>query len=311
MALDVESAVSGATGRCFDIQRWSLHDGPGIRTTVFLQGCPLVCPWCHNPESRSSGPEVRVIAGRCIRCGACLDACPHPAETVAGEVPAVDPARCVRCGLCVAACPTGARVLTGETFTAGEVLATVERDRPFYEESGGGVTFSGGEPFLQPRFLLACLSLARRGGIHTAVDTSGFAPREVVLEAARWTDLFLFDLKLLDGPRHERLTGAPLAPILENLRALDAAGASIWLRTPLVPGLNDAPADLDALGAFAAALPRTRRIHLLPYHRLASAKHRGLGREDPLDGLEPPPPPAVEAAAARLRSHGLDVRLGG
>jgi pyruvate formate lyase activating enzyme len=302
---------SARRGRVFDIQRYSIHDGPGIRTTVFLQGCPLSCPWCHNPESRSPLPEVRLIAGRCARCGACLEVCPRAPEPAEDGLPVIDPARCVHCGRCAEACPTGARRLAGGPVTVDQVLDAAERDRPFYEESGGGVTFSGGEPFLQAEFLLACLEGARRRGLHTAVDTCGYAPRETVLRAAAWTDLFLYDVKVVDPARHEAETGVPLAPILENLRALDAAGAAIWLRTPLVPGVNDSAEDLDALGRLAASLGRTRRIHLLPYHPLASEKYRGMGRPYALEGVARPSPERVEEAARRLRLYDLEVHIGG
>ena len=201
--------------------------------------------------------------------------------------------------------------MVGTELTLEQVIAAVERDRPFYEESGGGVTFSGGEPLLQAQFLLACLREARARGIHTAVDTCGYASRATVLGVAAWTDLFLYDLKVLDPVRHRRFTGVSLEPILTNLRALDALGASIWLRVPYVPGFNDDEANLDALGRFVSSLGRTRRVHLIPYHRLGSAKHSRLGNEDPMRDVLPPSAAAVEQAASRLRTYGLDVHVGG
>jgi len=302
------AAEAQRTGVCFDIQRYSIHDGPGIRTTVFLKGCPLACPWCHNPESIAPSPELRVLAGRCVRCGACTAACPLG---IADGPNLPDPARCLRCGSCAAACPTGARQLTGRTWTVREVLEAVLRDRPFYDQSGGGVTFSGGEPLAQWRFLLACLEAAQAQGLHTAVDTSGFASQRTVLAVAAWTDLFLYDLKVLDPKRHLRFTGVPLAPITRNLRALDATGARIWLRMPLVPGYNDDRANLEAVATFAASLRHTRRLHLLPYHRLGAEKYARLGGADPMGDAPSPTPDAVEAAAALLRGHGLDVHVGG
>jgi pyruvate formate lyase activating enzyme len=305
--IDHRPAPDALSGWCFDIQRYSIHDGPGIRTTVFLKGCPLACPWCHNPESRDRAPEIRILAARCIDCHACTAACPLG---LAEPARPPDPERCLRCGRCAHACPTGARELLGRRLTVAEVMTTVERDRPFYEESGGGVTFSGGEPLAQPGFLLACLAAARDRGIHATVDTSGFAPRETILRVAAMTDLFLYDLKVLDPERHERLIGVPLAPILDNLVALDATGAAIWLRVPLVPGVNDDDRALDALIAFVAPL-RTRRLHLLPFHRLGSDKLGRIGREDPMAGMPPSDPATVERIAARLREHGLEVRVGG
>jgi pyruvate formate lyase activating enzyme len=296
------------SGVCFDIQRYSIHDGPGIRTTVFLKGCPLACPWCHNPESQALRPEIRVIESRCIHCGSCGPVCP---QGLAGGPYPPDPERCLRCGLCAQACPTGTRQLVGRSYGVTDVLRAVERDRPFYDESGGGVTFSGGEPLAQWRFLLACLEAAQAQDLHTAVDTSGFASLVVIRAVAARTNLFLYDLKVLDPERHLRFVGVPLAPILRNLRALDAKGAHIWLRVPYVPGYTDDEENLAALGAFAAGLRHTRRLHLLPYHRLGADKYGRLGRPDRLGDVQAPSPAAVEAAATYLRSFGLDVRVGG
>jgi pyruvate formate lyase activating enzyme len=192
-----------------------------------------------------------------------------------------------------------------------ELVRQVERDRPFYEESGGGVTFSGGEPLLQSEFLTACLQELKRQGYHTAVDTCGFAPREAILEAAAWTDLFLYDLKFVDPGRHLKHTGVPVGPVLENLKALDGLGKTVWLRLPFVPGINDDAENLDAVGRFAATLESTRRLHLLPYHRFGAEKYRSLGREYPMGELSAPPSDALDAAARRLGSYGLEVHLGG
>jgi pyruvate formate lyase activating enzyme len=301
-------AEAQRTGVCVDIQRYSIHDGPGIRTTVFLKGCPLACLWCHNPESIARAPELRVLAGRCVRCGACTKACPLG---LADGPNLPDPARCLRCGSCAAACPTGARQLTGRAWTVQEVLDAVLRDRPFYDDSGGGVTFSGGEPLTQWRFLLACLEAAQAQGLHTAVDTSGFASLAVIRAVATRTNLFLYDLKVLDPERHLRFTGVPLAPILRNLRALDATGARIWLRMPLVPGYNDDRANLEAVGTFAAGLRHARRLHLLPYHRLGAEKYARLGRADPMGDVPSPTSDTIETAARILRAYSLDVHVGG
>ncbi len=290
-------------GRVFNVQRYSLHDGPGIRTTVFLKGCPARCLWCHNPESQSFAPEVLVVETRCAHCGTCAGACAH------GAPPPGSPL-CAACGACAEACPTGARQLAGRETTVDAVLEEVRRDRVFYEESGGGVTFSGGEPLAQPEFLAALLAACRADSLHTAVDTCGFSPRERLLAIVPLVDLFLFDVKLVDDARHLSLTGLPAAPILANLRALSAAGANLWIRVPIVPGHTDGDDDLAATADLVAGLPGVRRVSLLPYHRAGAPKAHRLGREYVLDTLAPPPPERLESLAALFRERGLPVQIG-
>lgn len=298
------------TGTCFNIQRYSVHDGPGIRTTVFLKGCPLSCTWCHNPEGMSRELELIVVQDRCVGCGACVEACPNPPVVNADGRAVTDRRSCLRCGSCVDVCVAGARRLVGQPMTVEELLTEIERDRAFYEESGGGVTFSGGEPFEQHEFLLACLRACRERGLHTAIDTSGHAPRDVILEAATLTDLFLYDLKLLGEAEHQELVGVPLAPVLGNLRALDEAGAGIWIRFPLIPGVTDGMDNIEALGRGVASL-RTRRVHLLPFHWTAADKYARIEREWRHAGLKDASEDRVKEAAEALGAMGLDVRIGG
>jgi len=300
------------SGIVFNIQKYSIQDGPGIRTTVFLKGCPLDCWWCHNPESQSPEPEITVIEGRCMRCGECRKVCVRggsPGRPGCG--PAGEPAACTLCGKCVEACPTGARQMVGRRMNAAEVLAEVLKDRVFYEESGGGVTFSGGEPLRQPRFLRALLQACRDAGLHTAVDTCGFAPKEDLLAVAPLADLFLYDLKFMDESRHARYTGASNVSILDNLRALGDIHGNIWIRVPIIPGLNDSARELEALARCAASVPGVRQVNVLPYHGAGAYKSPRVGRAYRLQETAPPSPEYMEDVAARFRGHGLSVRIGG
>jgi pyruvate formate lyase activating enzyme len=304
-------AVAGETGgTVFNVQRASFHDGPGIRTTVFLKGCPLRCPWCHNPEGVSAAPEVLVSETRCLHCGSCIEACPRPG----GPLPPgseLGSAGCTACGLCARACPSGAREIAGRTWSVGEVLDEVLRDRLTYEESGGGVTFSGGEPLAQAQFLMGCLDACRDEGLNTVVDTCGFAGRTVVTKVAERADLLLWDLKVLDPDRHLALTGAPLQPILDNLAAAALSGTPIWLRVPVIPGVNDDEATMRAAAQLAATTPAVRRVSLLPYHRTADGKRARLRREDPLPGTTPPTEERMHALALWFEGTGIETTIGG
>jgi pyruvate formate lyase activating enzyme len=265
------------SGVVFDVRRYAVHDGPGIRTTVFLKGCPLRCAWCHNPESQSPQPQLLVRATRCLRCGACVAACPHGALELRDGRVETDPGACAMCGACVDACPAEARATIGASMTVTDVLREVERDRLFYEDSGGGVTFSGGEPLAQAEFLLGLLGACRGRGLPTVLDTCGHAPVGHFLRAIALADLVLFDVKHADGERHREGTGVGNERILENLRHLAASDVAWIVRVPLVPGFNDAAEDLGAIAALLAALPRVPPVQLLPFHAAAEEKHRRFG----------------------------------
>jgi pyruvate formate lyase activating enzyme len=293
------SEAPDVTGRVFDVQRFSLHDGPGIRTVVFMKGCPLRCAWCANPESQRPGPEIAWFQNLCAGCGRCAGACPRGAVQMDGGRPRTDCRLCAACGDCAAACSRRARRLMGREVTADEVMAEVRRDAPFFRRSGGGVTFSGGEPLAQPALLLECLQRSRRWGYHTAVETCGHAHWDDLRDAAQLTDLFLFDLKTMDPTRHRELTGLGNEVILENLERLLEAGADVTARVPVVVGVNDDDDSTAALAAFVADHSRLRRVELLPCHALGAHKYAALGLTPPASA--PPAPERLAAMADAVR----------
>jgi len=295
-----------------DIQRFSVHDGPGIRTTVFLKGCNLRCAWCHNPETLLPGPQLQVLPAKCIGCGACLEACPNGAHAVGEDGrPVFHRDRCTACGACAAVCYAGALVLVGREMTAEAVVAEVLEDRPFYEESAGGVTLSGGEPLAQRGFAVEVLRRCRDEGLHTAVETNLAAPWDHVAEFLPVTDLFMVDVKLTGSEAHARWTGAPNGEILANVRRLARQEQPMVVRTPVVPGVNDTREQVGAVADLIRTFPNLAYYELLPYHPLGTGKYQSLGMEYQLADLERPSQEQMDDLAQAAAERGIAVRVAG
>ena len=288
-----------------EIQRFCMHDGPGLRTTVFLKGCPLSCAWCHNPETQKKEREILLYPKKCVACGQCRAVCPRGAHTVA-EVHSFDRSRCIRCGVCTADCPTAALEICGREMTVSEILSEVERDAAFYGAEGG-LTLSGGEPFLHGEAAVALLSEAKARGLRTAVETSGYADPDVLAAAVPYVDLFLWDLKDTDSERHKRNTGVTNERILENLALADRLGARIRIRAILVRGVNTEDAHYRRLAEIAGALRNPAEVEFIPYHAYAGTKATFIGKED--NGRTDWIPDGEEVLYAKetVRKHGVTV----
>jgi len=304
------------SGLVFNIQRFSIHDGPGTRTLVFLKGCPLRCLWCSNPEGLATYPEILLRAEACTGCGRCVAACPagvHRPGPDSAPAHGVDRmARCLGCGTCVAACPAQALTLAGRTMTAAEVVEEVLRDSPFYWSSGGGVTLSGGEACAQPAFARAILAGCREGGLHTTVETCGMVPWAALAAVAEATDLFLFDLKHVDDARHRALTGASNRQILANLARLLERSQPLTVRMPLIPGRNDDPASLERAFRFLAASGAAasgREVHLLPFHRYGESKYPRLDLPLPPTPIREHSPEELESILRLAAACGVAARI--
>jgi pyruvate formate lyase activating enzyme len=300
-----------SSGIIFDIKKFSLHDGPGIRTTIFFKGCGLRCWWCHNPESQHRKPELLLRSELCIQCGACAAECPQGAIQWDGAQFVTDRESCDRCGTCVTTCTADAREIVGREMTVEQVIAEVLTDTVFYDESGGGVTFSGGEPLLQDEFLLDLLRVCKDHDLHTAVDTCGFANPETLDRVRPYVDLFLYDLKVMDDARHREVTGASNRLILDNLRRLAEYDHPVVLRVPIIPQINDDEENLRQMGALVNSLPNTTQVDILAYHKLGMDKHERLNRPNPMPETAPPSADEMAGIKGLLESFGLNVTIGG
>jgi len=309
--------MSSETGVIFNIVRGSFVDGYGVRTTIFLKGCPLRCLWCCNPEGQKADPELKFITANCTKCGKCIDICPTAAIAYNIADPdkklAIDRDKCTVCGKCVDVCFTGALEIIGKIMTIEEVMNNIKKDEIFYRQSGGGVTIGGGEATSQPKFTLALIRECKKNYIHTAVDTCGFTVTEDGFAALEEADLLLFDLKGMDPHEHKKNTGVPNEIILNNLCRLDNSKKPIIIRIPLIPGHNDSKENIEKTEDFLRSLKHIERVDIIPYHKYGKIKYIEIGRTHPLEKHENDviSPEALNGVIQTFTRHGLNVQIGG
>ncbi|MFD3158532.1 trans-4-hydroxy-L-proline dehydratase activase [Haloimpatiens sp. FM7330] len=297
-------------GTIINIQKYSIHDGPGIRTTVFFKGCPLNCWWCHNPESQNKSKELMYWKDKCTVCGMCVKKCSQAAIELKDGLLINDREKCIACGKCVDFCSNNAREIVGKEVSVREVIKEVEKDIIFYEESGGGVTFSGGEPMFQYEFLNELIDICKTKGIHTAVDTTGFTSWDKLKEIASKADLFLYDLKTMDSKKHKKYTGVDNEIILNNLKKLSIIHNNIYVRIPIIPGINDDEDNLKRSAEFLGQL-RIKKVNLLPYHKYGMDKYERLKKSYKLIDKEEPSDEIMSEISEYFVKSGLNVKIGG
>jgi len=307
-----------STGVIFDIKKFAINDGPGIRTTIFFKGCPLSCAWCHNPESISFKPQKMFNLSKCIAadgCTECVDACPNNALIIQNGALATGPGDCTMCGTCSDVCPTLAIEMVGRNMTVEAIMKELEKDRAFFDESGGGVTISGGEALAQPEFLTEILDACGEADIHRTLDTTGLAPTEKLLTIAKRVDLFLYDLKMMDPEKHRQYCGSDNALILKNLRTLAENNAAINIRIPFINGVNSDDHNINATAEFIATLPGATTtpiwVNLLPFHNIAVKKYERLGETCDLSNMAEPSKEELAHAISLFKKHGIHARVGG
>lgn len=292
-------------GNIFEIKRFAVHDGDGIRTTVFFKGCSLKCLWCHNPEGIECKAQLACFKNKCVMCGECADVCENKVHIIKNGEHIINSEKCVVCGNCVAVCPRDALAIYGKRYTIDELISILLADKAFYDNSGGGVTLSGGECLLQSDFCAELLSLLKENGIHTAVDTCGFVPRERIEYVMKYTDIFLYDIKAIDRDTHIRCTGQSNDIILENLQYIDLCGKATEIRIPFVPQYNDG--EIEKIGSFLKTLKNVSAVRILPYHNLAGSKYASLNMKNTLPSVLPNDE-EIETARSVLRAMGLYVK---
>jgi pyruvate formate lyase activating enzyme len=299
-------------GYVFNIQHYSIHDGPGIRTTVFLKGCPLRCIWCQNPESQIYYPEIFFDSEKCTGCGLCVEACSESNIEIIEGKSKMDRSHCRGCGKCATVCPNQARNIMGQEMTVTQVFKDVIADEIFYQRSGGGVTIGGGEPLAQPEFTINLLRLCKSQGLHTVIDTSGYANWKTFRGILKFVDLVLYDFKHMDPAEHLICTGVSNELILDNAKKICSLAIPLSARVPLIPGYNDTFQNIDATAKFIAfELGKSVKVHILPYHRFGEAKYDRLEKVREFAQITPPDPTHLEEFSKIFESYGLETQIGG
>lgn len=295
------------TGKIFDIKKFAIHDGDGIRTTVFFKGCPLSCVWCHNPESISKKSEIEYIGGKCLDCATCVSVCKNGAHVIENGHHVYNRAACIACGECAEPCLGEALSLCGREMTVDEVFDVVTEDVAFYESSGGGVTLSGGECLLQADFCVGLLRKLKERGINCNVDTCGYVDKSAIDKVAPYTDVFLYDIKHIDSSLHKRYTGVPNERIIENLRYISSLGKDVEVRIPLIPNINDDDATLEKIASLLSEIETVKKVKILPYNNLAVSKYENIGKKNTMPDEVPQSCERLEEIAEILRKHNLNV----
>ncbi len=301
--------MSEVTGTVFNVQRYSIDDGPGIRTTVFLKGCPLKCLWCSNPESQSQYPEITHRDASCIHCGQCVQVCTYQAIAVDDAGVHIARDRCTACGKCVEVCDPQVLKMMGKLMTVAEVFEIIERDVEYYESSNGGVTLCGGEPLLQPEFTTALLKRSKESGLHTCLDTSGYGASSALRRMLPYTSLVFYDVKHTDLESHRKFTGKPNTLVMKNLELIVESGTPVVIRVPVIPGVNDSENHFARLAEIVSAMSKDLSVNLLPYHRYGLGKYKMLDLEYKLTDLQPPTKEEMHKAKGIIESFGLSCEV--